>query len=515
MLFQSTLFLFVFLPIVLGGFVAIRRWGRARVAVTWLVAASALFYAQAQPRFLLVFAGSIVANFAFGLRIQDARSPRARRTWLWIGVAANLAALGWFKYADFALGTIDALLAGVGQRDGWASGPLHVGLPLAISFFTFQQIAYLADTAGGEVRERSFLDYALFVGFFPKQVAGPIVHHREMMGQVADLAVPCAMDVAAGGTLFVMGLFKKVVLADAVAGRAGALFDLAAAGVPLTFPEAWTAALGFTFQVYFDFSGYSDMALGLSRCFGIVLPLNFHSPYKASDINEFWRRWHVTLTRWLRLFLFFPISRGIMRRGGPRWDTTAVVVAQLVTMALCGLWHGAGWSFVLWGGLHGVLLVLHDGWVALKKRLGLSGRLPTPVGRALGRGLLLACLAATFVLFRAADLGVAGALLAAMIDPASALSADAASRFATNVGGSGIAAGALLLAIVWGAPNSQEILADHRPALDLRRFRSEPISRHLRWRPTPAWALFALACLLPSLYAIFTEGYEEFIYRFF
>ncbi len=517
MLFQSTLFLFVFLPIVLGGFLAIQRVGRVRVAVAWLVTASALFYAQAQPHFLAVFAGSIAANFAVGLRIQDAGSERARRFWLWLGVVANLAGLAWFKYAHFALETLDQLLALAGAAGGLAPGLERVGLPLAISFFTFQQIAYLVDTAEGSVRERSFLDYALFVGFFPKQVAGPIVHHREMMGQVAALAArrPRALDVAAGGTLFVMGLFKKVVLADAVAGRAGALFDLAHAGVPLTFGEAWTAALGFTFQVYFDFSGYSDMALGLSRCFGITLPLNFHSPYKAADINEFWRRWHITLTRWLRLFLFFPISRGIMRRGGPRWDATAVVVGQLVTMLLCGLWHGAGWTFVLWGGLHGVLLVLHDGWVALKRRLGLAGRLPAPLAHGLGRSLLLATLAATFVVFRAGDLGVAGAILGAMGDLPGAFSSEATQRFAGTVGWPGLAAGALLLAVVWGAPNTQEILADYDPALDLRRFAHEPIPARLRWRPTPGWALFALGCLLPSLYAIFTEGYEEFIYRFF
>jgi alginate O-acetyltransferase complex protein AlgI len=512
MLFNSTFFLFVFLPIVVAAFLAIARGGRTQLALGWLLAASLFFYGWAQPAFVLLLLASIGVNFGIGLRLQDAASDRARRAWLVAGVSIDLLALAVFKYAHFALDSFGLL---TGQQWGLPA----IALPLAISFFTFQQIAYLSDTAAGRVRERRLLPYALFVAFFPKLVAGPIVHHDEMLDQldgVGDGSRDRLQDLNVGLTLFVMGLFKKAVLADAIAGRTGAFFDAASLGLEVTFLEAWTAAIGFTLQVYFDFSGYSDMALGLARCFGIVLPLNFHSPYKATDISEFWRRWHITLTRWLRLFLFVPISRKIMRRAGSeRWDTAAVVVAQLVTMGLCGLWHGAGWNFVLWGALHGGLLVGHDGWVAVKRRLHLVGRIPAPLARGLGRATLLVILAATFVIFRADSLPVAGGMLEAMLGARGVIAPGDLERFASAVGVDGALALLALLAIVWFAPNTQQILGDYEPALDLRRFAGGAIHERLRWRPSPAWALVMLVGFLSAVYAVLVEGYEEFIYRFF
>ncbi|MFP6622768.1 MAG: MBOAT family O-acyltransferase [Myxococcota bacterium] len=510
MLFNSSFFLFAFLPIVLGGFLALQQWDRSRFGLAWLVAASLVFYAWAQPLFLVLLLASILGNFSIGLWIQDARSDRARRAWCATGVVLNLALLAVFKYTGFAIEIATELGAENFRVEAFA-------LPLAISFFTFQQISYLSDTAHGRVSERSLLHYTLFVAFFPKLVAGPIVHHDEMLDQLHDLAERrvVARDVAVGLTLFSIGLFKKVILADALAGRTGGLFDLAAAGVPLNFFEAWTAALGFSFQVYFDFSGYTDMALGLARCFGIVLPLNFHSPYKATDISQFWRRWHITLTRWLRLYLFIPISRGIMRRGGERWDTSAIVVGQIVTMGLCGLWHGAGWSFVVWGLLHGAMLVAYDGWTFAKRRLGLVGRLPAPIAVILARATLLACLAATFVIFRAADLGVAGELLRSMSGADGVFLAGTGSRLAATIGLEGGLLLVVLLAVVWYAPSSHEILGNDRPALDFARLVSDPLEARWRWRPTSAWAVAALAALLPGIYWILIEGYEEFIYRFF
>ncbi len=510
MLFNSTLFLFAFLPIVLGGFLALQRGSRARFGVAWLVAASLVFYAWAQPAFLVMLLGSVLGNFGFGLWIQDAESDRARRVWCVIGVVLNLALLAVFKYAGFAVEIANQLGA-----ENWSMGAF--ALPLAISFFTLQQISYLSDTAQGRVAERSLLHYALFVTFFPKLVAGPIVRHDEMLDQVHRLPERrvVARDVAVGLTLFAMGLFKKVILADGLAGRTGALFELAAAGVPLSFFEAWTAALGFTFQVYFAFSGYTDMALGLARCFGIVLPLNFHSPYKATNIGEFWRRWHITLIRWLRLYLFIPITRRIMRRGGERWDNTAVAVAQMVTMGLCGLWHGAGWNFVVWGLLHGVLLVAYDGWRFAKKKVGLVGRLPAAVAESLARATLLAFLAATFVVFRASDLGVAGDMLHTMSGADGVFLSGTASRLASTIGLEGALLLALLLAIVWYAPSSHEILGNDEPALDFERFARTPLEPRWRWRPTPAWAAAGLACLLSTVYWIVTSRYDEFIYRFF
>jgi len=509
MLFNSTLFLFAFLPLALGAFLAMKRRAGPGVLIGWLLAASLLFYAWAQPTFLALLLGSVAVNFGLGIAIQDASDERRRRVWLALGVVTNLAALGVFKYAHFALGSWN-------QLTGADLALPPIGIPLAISFFTFQQIAYLSDTAAGQVRERRLGHYALFVAFFPKLVAGPIVHHGEMMEQLDALPArrETSRDLAVGLTLFGMGLFKKVVLADGIAGRAAGFFDLAAEGVSLTFLEAWTGAFGFTMQVYFDFSGYSDMALGLARCFGIILPLNFHSPYKATDINEFWRRWHVTLTRWLRLFLFVPISRSFMRRG-ERWEAPGIAIAQLVTMGLCGLWHGAGWSFLAWGLLHGVLLVLHEAWRTLKSKLGLAGRLPPRVGQPLARLATLATLIVSFVVFRAADLSIAFEMLNAMAELGEAFDARAHARFLTLVGLDGALALTGLLAIVWLAPNSQEILADYEPALDLRRFSRSKIPAALRWRPSAAWASLSVAALLTSIYFILVEGYEEFIYRFF
>ena len=510
MLFNSTVFLFAFLPLVLGGFLALNRWTGGRGGLAWLLAASLVFYASVQPLFLLLLLSSVLVNFVLGLQIQDAGSDRARRGWCVLGVVLNLLALAVFKYAGFTV-EIANQLAGTNFRIE------AIALPLAISFFTFQQIAYLADTAQGRVAERSLIHYALFVTFFPKLVAGPIVHHDEMLDQVHALPSRSvvARDVAVGLTLFSIGLFKKVVLADALAGQTGALFELAAAGVPLGFFEAWTAALGFTFQVYFDFSGYTDMVLGLARCFGFRLPLNFHSPYKATDISEFWRRWHITLTRWLRLYVFIPVSRRIMRRGGEAWESTAVVVAQLVTMMLCGLWHGGAWSFVIWGLLHGALLVAYDAWCHAKQKFRLAGRLPPAVAVPLARAVLFAVLAATFVVFRAPDLDVAGAMLRSMSGGDGVFLPGSGARLAATVGLEGATLLIALLAMVWYAPASHEILGNEEPALDFRRFVRKPTPSAWLWRPTAPWAAAWLAALLPALYWMLTEGYEDFIYRFF
>jgi len=510
MLFNSTVFLFVFLPLVLGGFLALKRWNYGRSALAWLLAASLFFYASVQPLFLLLLLSSVLVNFLLGLGIQDAGSDRLRKGWCALGVVLNLSTLAVFKYAGFGAEIANQLVGTDFRIEA-------IALPLAISFFTFQQIAYLVDTAQGRVAERSLLHYALFVTFFPKLVAGPIVHHDEMLDQVHALPSRSVglRDLAVGLTLFSMGLFKKVVLADALSSRTGAFFDLAAAGVPLGFFEAWTAALGFTFQVYFDFSGYTDMALGLARCFGFRLPLNFHSPYKASDISEFWRRWHITLTRWLRLYLFVPISRRIMRRGGEAWEAIAIVVAQLVTMLLCGLWHGGAWNFVVWGLLHGVLLVVYDGWCHAKQKFGLVGRMPARISVPLARGFFLLVLAATFVLFRAPDLEVAGTMLGTMAGLDGVFVPGAGARLAATVGLEGALLLIGLLAVVWYAPASHEILGREEPALDFRRFVREPTSPTWLWRPSTGWALAWLAALLPALYWMFTEGHEDFIYRFF
>ncbi|NPA64988.1 MAG: MBOAT family protein, partial [Epsilonproteobacteria bacterium] len=263
------------------------------------------------------------------------------------GIAFNLALLGYFKYADFFIQNINSLF-------GLEIPLLHLALPLAISFFTFQQIAYLVDSYRGETREYSFLNYALFVTFFPQLIAGPIVHHAEMMPQFASVRnkVKNYFNIALGLFIFSIGLFKKVVIADTFAQWANQGFDVAK---ELTMPEAWATSLSYTLQLYFDFSGYTDMAIGAALLFNIKLPMNFFSPYKATNIQDFWRRWHITLSRFLRDYLYIPL-------GGNRKGRVRTYFNLFITFLLGGIWHGAGWTFVAWGALHGAALVVHRMW---------------------------------------------------------------------------------------------------------------------------------------------------------
>jgi D-alanyl-lipoteichoic acid acyltransferase DltB (MBOAT superfamily) len=267
-----------------------------------------------------------------------------KKTLLTFGVIANLSLLGYFKYADFFISNINALV-------GSDIGLLHLALPLAISFFTFQQVAYLVDSYRGETAEYDFLNYALFVTFFPQLIAGPIVHHKEMMPQFANKwnLVKNYKNIALGLFIFSIGLFKKVVIADTFATWATTGFDKAEV---LNLFEAWATSLSYTFQLYFDFSGYTDMAIGAALFFNIVLPINFNSPYKAKDIQDFWRRWHITLSRFLRDYIYIPL-------GGNRVSELRVQANLMITFLLGGMWHGAGWTFIFWGFLHGAALVIH------------------------------------------------------------------------------------------------------------------------------------------------------------
>jgi len=276
-----------------------------------------------------------------------------RKSLLSFGIGANLALLGYFKYADFFLSNVNSL--------GADFELLHLALPLAISFFTFQQIAYLVDSYRAETNEYDFLNYALFVTFFPQLIAGPIVHHKEMMPQFASRwnLVKKYRNIALGLFIFSIGLFKKVVIADTFAQWATQGFDHAEI---LTFFEAWATSLSYTFQLYFDFSGYTDMAIGAALLFNIRLPINFDSPYKAKDIQDFWRRWHITLSRFLRDYIYIPL-------GGNRKGSFRTYSNLMATFILGGLWHGAGWTFVFWGFLHGMALVIHRIWKQLGFRM--------------------------------------------------------------------------------------------------------------------------------------------------
>lgn len=341
MLFNTYEFILAFLPISVLAFYLIGKLIGNRAAVASLILASLFFYGWWNPAYLTLIGASILVNYGLGQRLRLAnyhsRSAMKSAT-LMAGIVINLGLLGYFKYMNFFVDTAADLF-------GTGFTLERIVLPLAISFFTFQQITYLVDTSRGLAEEYGFLHYTLFVTFFPQLIAGPIVHHSEMMPQFVrkDLCKFRHRNLAIGMSIFALGLFKKVIIADNVAVFGTPVFDAANAGVTLSFIEAWGGALAYTFQLYFDFSGYSDMALGLARMFGIRLPLNFNSPYKAVNIVEFWRRWHMTLSRFLRDYLYIQL-------GGNRKGVTRRHANLMATMLFGGLWHGAGWTYVAWGG---------------------------------------------------------------------------------------------------------------------------------------------------------------------
>ena len=317
----------------------------------FLVFASLFFYSWWNIAYLPIILSSLLFNYVIGNSLNEnfKKVQIHKKSLLAFGIISNIALLGYFKYTDFLIDNFNVVFDG--------SVPLlHLALPLAISFFTFQQIAYLVDSYRGETAEYDFLNYALFVTFFPQLIAGPIVHHSEMMPQFASRwnLVKNYRNIAPGLFIFSIGLFKKVVIADSFAAWATAGFN----ANTLNFFEAWATSLSYTFQLYFDFSGYTDMAIGAALLFNIKLPINFNSPYKALDIQGFWRRWHITLSRFLRDYVYIPL-------GGNRKGSLRTYTNLLATFIIGGIWHGAGWTFVFWGFLHGMALVIHRFWKSL------------------------------------------------------------------------------------------------------------------------------------------------------
>lgn len=405
MLFTSALFSYLYLPIVAAGFFLLGRTPRA--AATWLGLASIYFYGYWMPEYVALLLVSIVTNYGFGIiigRLRDQAgdsSEISARIALIFGLIFNFGLLSWFKYANFLLDMLRTVTT--------LSLPgIEVILPIGISFFTFTQIAFLVDTFTKGTREYRFTHYLLFVTYFPHLIAGPVLHHSQMMPQFADPDIyrPRVAKIAAGLGLFALGLIKKIVLADGIAPYANAVFDATAAGhLPTTF-EAWTGAVAYTLQLYFDFSGYSDMAVGLSMVFGVRLPFNFASPYRATNISEFWRRWHMTLSAFLRDYLYIPL-------GGNRRGNLRRVINLMVTMLLGGLWHGASWTFVAWGGLHGFYLVAHHGFGNIFTRC-LAYLLPRTATVLVAWLITMLAVVVAWVFFRAVDFTTASTMLLAM-----------------------------------------------------------------------------------------------------
>jgi alginate O-acetyltransferase complex protein AlgI len=352
-LFNSYIFIFGFLPIVLAGHALLRGSPTVFWPIAWLVVASLVYYAWWRPEYLLLLLFSVTVNFGLGKLIIDGGLSRSRaRAVLTAGIIFNLCLLGYFKYAGFFVANVDDFFGAQ-----WVVP--NIILPIGISFITFQKIAFLVDAYRGLVRNFTSLNYTFFVTFFPQLIAGPITHHSEIMPQIGpSQRRDIAADLAVGISIFVVGLFKKVVIADSLAIYADAGYAMLREGRPLDHASAWVTVLCYSFQLYYDFSGYSDMAIGLARMFGFRLPVNFYSPYKSTSIIDFWRRWHITLSRFLRDYLYIPL-------GGNRRGPVRRYVNLGIVMLLGGLWHGANWTFVVWGAVHGLMLALNHAWRAI------------------------------------------------------------------------------------------------------------------------------------------------------
>ncbi|MDY0193311.1 MAG: MBOAT family protein [Aliarcobacter butzleri] len=355
MLFNSYEFIFIFLPVMFVVYFYLNSKRLILGAKIWLVVGSLFFYSYWNVIYLPLILLSIFVNYGVGLSLVNHEKIRiSSKTILSFGIVFNLGLLGYFKYTDFFLDNFNGIFG--------TNIPLpHIILPLGISFFTFTQIAFLVDAYKQEAKEYSLINYMLFVTYFPHLLAGPILHHKEMMPQFASKYnwVKNYRNIALGLFIFSIGLFKKVVIADTFAVWANAGFDTA---TTLNLIEAWATSLSYTFQLYFDFSGYTDMAIGISLMFNIKLPINFNSPYKALSIQDFWRRWHMTLSRFLRDYLYIPL-------GGNRKGNIRTYVNLITTFLLGGLWHGAGWTFIIWGLLHGIALAIHRLWQSLGFRM--------------------------------------------------------------------------------------------------------------------------------------------------
>ena len=512
MLFNSYIFICLFLPVTVAGFYLLGGGGHRRAMVCWLVAASLFFYGWWNPVYVPLLLGSVLFNYGVGLLLGNAPTAGPRRLLLAVGVAGNLGLLGYFKYANFFVDNV-AQFADI----GWTAG--EIILPLAISFFTFQQIAYLVDASRGRAREYDFLHYCLFVTFFPQLIAGPIVHHKEMMPQFAAgrMGRFISENLAVGVTIFAFGLFKKVILADNAALYATPVFDAAEAGKEVGLLAAWQGVLAYTTQIYFDFSGYSDMAIGLGRMFGIRLPLNFDSPYKATSIIDFWRRWHMTLSRFLRDYLYVPLGGG--RRGPARRYANLMIV-----MLLGGLWHGAGWTFVVWGGLHGFYLLVNHLWRGLSRRAVQSTAGPSAFETLAGRCLTLLAVVVAWSFFRAESLngatvmltgmsgwnGIEMSLLSTNLPFLSAIQGVESSESLDLVSGEGLLWSLWLFVFTLVVPNTQQFMRRYRPAVEEPPAPESPLLARLVWRPGRAYASLAVVIALASLLNL--SDVSEFLY---
>lgn len=512
MIFSSYPFVLFFLPSVLLAVWLIRRLGQEWI-VALLNVASLAFYAWWEWRSLWIIFLSIGVNFLIG-RLMTARRVSAQKYWLVAGIAFNLVLLGYFKYSNFFISNLNAV-AGAGFSF------VDIVLPLGISFFSFTQIAYLVDAFRGESVEHDFRHYLLFVVFFPHLIAGPIVHHKQLMPQLVgrDAGRLSAKLLAPGVAIFVAGIAKKLLIADPIGRQATPVFDAAASGAAVPFIESWCGVLSYTLQIYFDFSAYSDMAVGLALMFGVRFPVNFRSPYKAESLIEFWRRWHISLSGFLRHYLYIPL-------GGNRCSALRRNLNVMVVMLLGGFWHGASWNFVVWGGMHGVGIVLNQLWRDWRNKKSGGISKGSIAARWMARLITFLFVMLAWVFFRSPDLASAGNILSGMaglngvvLPPTygeyfgayAHVLRDFGWRFEVGylfLGVKQLAVLVLLLGVVWGLPN----------VMDWARYQENPqqsqdfsVCPHwILWRPNAAWAILLSFVAIVSLYFMSRTG--EFLY---
>jgi alginate O-acetyltransferase complex protein AlgI len=465
LLYNSYDFIFKFLPAALILFYLAARFAWTRLATASLVVMSLVFYSFRDWHTVFILLASIFFNYSIGYLLRKRQNGFV----LFVGIGGNLAALAYFKYADFLIGTMNSI-------SGLNLPLLKVALPLGISFFTFTQIAFLIDTAQGDAGKVGLLQYLQFMAFFPHLISGPIVHYGEVSPQFAQPGSKrwTAENVNTGLLLFSLGLAKKVLLADTCAPWANSVFDGAAP--PAASLQAWFGALAYTLQLYFDFSGYTDMAIGSALFFNVRLPENFNSPYKSISVIDFWQRWHMTLSQFLRDYVYTPMAFAFRK---PQMR----LVSILLTMLLCGLWHGAGWNFVLWGGYHGVLLVLVYWWQSLRR----------PLPRGVARVITFLAIIAGWVIFRARNVYFAMAILTSMFSFSNTGLKNLSGSYAELLRWAGLA---VLLVFINVAPTSREWIE----------------SRKIRgWHAVVAGALF-FACLLVMRTTFQAGGQTKFIY---
>lgn len=502
MIFNSYEFIVIFLPLAFLAYAVAQKIAGWQAAYGVLATASLIFYGQFSPLFLGILLVSVVSNFVIGnVLIRSTVGGKSSGSLLVAGIIGNLIGLGYFKYMNFFIDIAN-------QTIGSEFSHMATILPIGISFYTFIQIGYLIEAHAGQAKPQPFVRYVTFATFFPCVTAGPLVLQREIFGQLENRkdSVLDARRIAVGTAMFTMGLFKKVVLADSIAPYANAAFNGVAAGQSIDMITAWTGSLAYTLQLYFDFSGYSDMALGLGAIFGIMLPLNFNSPFKATSISDFWQRWHMTMTRFFTTFVFSPMAMNGMRKAmgrqyGPvRRYMVSGAWPIIITMLVAGIWHGSGWVFVLYGLLHGVAIAINNGW----KQFNLPKISPT-----VGWLLTMSVVASGLVVFRAPDVTTALTILSSMWG-VSALLPATGTEFVSLVLADVFPMILVFGAIVLIAPNTQEILSHDWISCTPKPDTFSSFVETFSWRPAVGWSVATAVMFVVAFTSIGSDS--SFLY---